>query len=87
MGPQALRKKSRSTTSWPIFACSFSNSPSRTASATSTLAEKTPAIPSTACRFQALISVWCTPCLVTSCAIVSSPRIASKATLALNAAE
>ena len=55
--PEAFAKKSRSTTSCPILACSFSSSPSRSAAAASALPENTPAMPSIACRFQALISV------------------------------
>ena len=43
-------------------------------------------MPSIACRFQVLISVRCTPCLLTSSATAASPRIASSATFALNPA-
>src|SRR6185437_11692672 len=85
--PKAFAKKSRSTTSWPILACSFSTSPSRATSFASTLPENTDDSPSTAWRFHSLIIVWCTPCFVASCAVVSSPRSASRATFALNSAE
>ena len=47
--PKAFAKKSRSTTSWPILAWSFSTSASRLASAASALPENTDAIPSIAC--------------------------------------
>src|SRR6185312_14372631 len=91
--PKAFAKKSRSTTSWPILACSFSTSPSRALirfaaqAFASALPENTDDSPSTAWRFHSLIIVWCTPCFVASCAVVSSPRSASSATFALNSAE
>lgn len=50
--PEALRKKSRSTTNSPIFACSFSISAVSTDAGASVLAENTPANPSSACFFQ-----------------------------------
>lgn len=56
--PKAFAKKSRSTTSCPILACSFSTSLSLTALAASPAPEKVLAIPSMACRFQAAIIVW-----------------------------
>src|ERR1019366_8396421 len=85
--PKALDKKSRSTTSWPILACSLSISPSRAPSVASALPENTPASPSMACLRQAAIIVWWTPCFVANCDRVSSPFSASSATLALKSAE
>nr|CAM77516.1 hypothetical protein MGR_1981 [Magnetospirillum gryphiswaldense MSR-1] len=46
--PKALDKKSRSTTSWPIFACNLATSASLAALAASDLPENVAAIPSTA---------------------------------------
>ena len=43
-------------------------------------------LPSTAWRFHSLTIVWCTPCFVANCAVVSSPGNASRATFALNSA-
>jgi hypothetical protein len=50
-------KKSRSTTSWPILAWSFSKSASLVAAAASALPEKVEAMPSIAWRFQLAIKV------------------------------
>ena len=55
--PDAFDKKSRSTTSCPILACSFSSSPSRMPSFASVLPAKTSARPSTAWRFHSLTIV------------------------------
>src|SRR5947209_13182442 len=85
--PDAFAKKSRSTTNCPILACSFSTSSSRMPSFASPLPENTATSPSTACRFHSPTIVWCTPCLLANCEVVSSPRNASIATLALNSAE
>jgi len=49
--------------------------------------ENVAAMPSIACRFQVAIIVGWMPCLAASSANVSSPPIASSATLALNSAE
>src|SRR5689334_16401147 len=54
--PKAFAKKSRSTTNWPIFACSFSMSSSRVLPA-SGLPSKTVERFSSACFFQALTMV------------------------------
>jgi len=45
------------------------------------LPENTPAMPSIACRFQALIGVRCAPRLFACPATFASPRIASSAVL------
>src|SRR5271165_4118773 len=55
--PEALRKKSRSTTNSPIFACSFSSASACPVFAASARPENTTANPSRACFFQPLISV------------------------------
>lgn len=75
--PKAFAKESRSTTSCQIFAGSFSTSASMTALA---LLAGLPI----ACRFQAAIMVWSTPCLAASYTSVRSPRNASKTTPALS---
>src|SRR4029079_12327755 len=84
---KAFDKKSRSTTSWPILACSFVSSASRFCSRALPFSSKTLANFSIASRFQAAIWVGCSSCLVASSATVSWPLIASSATLALNSAE
>src|SRR3954468_11462327 len=84
---KAFAKKSRSTTSWPILACSFVNSASRFCSRAAPFSSKTVASFSIASRFQAAIWVGCNPCLVASSATVSWPLIASSATFALNSPE
>src|SRR5215211_3070782 len=84
---KAFDKKSRSTTSWPILACSFVSSASRLCSRALPFSSKTLASFSTASRFQAAIWVGCSSCLVASSATVSWPLIASSATFALNSAE
>src|ERR1700738_5227394 len=43
--------------------------------------------PSIACFFHSPTIVWWMPCLVASCAVVNSPRSASRATFALNSAK
>ena len=83
---EALAKKSRSTTSWPILACSFSTSSAFAVSCASALPENTEARPSMAWRFHSPAMVWWMPCLAASCSVVSSPRSASSATFALNSA-
>ena len=87
--PDAFAKKSRSTSNCPILACRFSTSASAALAmfCPADLPEKTPASPSTACRFQSLTIVWWMPRFVASCAAVSSPRSASSATFALKADE
>src|SRR5690606_37209083 len=52
---KALAKKSRSTTSWPILACSFVTSASRPACASEALSSNALARFSTACRFHCVI--------------------------------
>src|SRR3989304_1231312 len=84
---KALAKKSRSTTSWPIFACSRAISPSRAFSRSGPFSSKTLASFSTASRLQAAIWVGCSSYLVASSATVWWPWIASSATLALNSPE
>src|SRR5215204_6257187 len=84
---KAFDKKSRSTTSWPILACSFVSSASRFCSRALPFSSKTWASFSTASRFQAAIWVGCKPCLVASSATVAWPLSASSATFALNSAE
>jgi hypothetical protein len=54
----ALAKKSRSTTSCSIFACSWSTPAALQAAAASGLPKKLAAIPSIACIFQTPIIVW-----------------------------
>lgn len=68
------------------MACSFSISPCFSDVCAWIFPENTSAIPSMACRYHVLITVWCTPCSITCSAIVASPRMASKATFALNSA-
>ena len=82
-----LRQKSRSTTNCPILACKRAISASLAAGAASAFVPKLAAMPSIACRFQAAIIVWCTPCLALNSASVCSPLIASNATRALKSAE
>src|SRR5690606_21752727 len=52
---KALAKKSRSTTSWPILACSFVTSASRPACASEALSSNALARFATACRFHCVI--------------------------------
>src|ERR671927_705415 len=84
--PEALDKKSRSTTSSPILAWSLEISASRRASGSPALSSKTRASFSTACFFQSPIRLGCRACRLASSAMVCSPRMASRATLALNSA-
>src|SRR2546422_1758061 len=84
---KAFDKKSRSTTSWPILACSRAISPSRLFSRSGPFSSKTWASFSTASRFQAAICVGCSSYLIASSATVWWPWIASSATLALNSPE
>src|SRR5260221_10232868 len=84
---KAFDKKSRSTTSWPILACSFVSSASRFRSRSKPFSSKTLASFSIASRFQAAILVGCSSCLLASSATVWWPWIASSATLALNSPE
>src|SRR5271166_4959974 len=87
--PEAFAKKSRSTSNRPISACSFSTSAAVdfAVCSASDRPENTAVRPSTACLFHSLTIVWWMECLVASCAVVRSPRSASRATLALNSAE
>ena len=55
--PETLAKKSRSTTSWPILACSRSNAPSQAASFASARSENRDARPVWACRFHSFTIV------------------------------
>src|SRR5690606_38224893 len=83
---KALAKKSRSTTSWPILACSFITSASRPTCASEALSSNALAKFSMACRFHCVIWLGWSWCFVASSEIVRSPRMASSATLALNSA-
>src|SRR5260221_9374154 len=74
---KAFDKKSRSTTSWPILACSFVSSASRFRSRSKPFSSKTLASFSIASRFQAAILVGCCSCLLASSAYVLLLWIAS----------
>src|SRR5271165_4125945 len=87
--PEAFAKKSRSTTNCPILACSFSTSASDdfAVSCAADRSANTAVSPSMACFFHSPTIVWWMLCLVANCAVVSSPRSASRATFALKSAE
>src|SRR5665213_2376577 len=86
-GPDLLRKKSRSTVSWPIFSYSGAN---RVSSAVAPLTApalpraNNEAVPSSKVFFQAWIWLACTPNRLDSSATVPSSRTAANATFALN---
>src|SRR5258706_10821860 len=63
---KAFDKKSRSTTSWPILACSFVSSASRFRSRSKPFSSKTLATFSIASRFQSAIYVGCSSALLPS---------------------
>src|SRR5689334_8831681 len=87
-GPDLLRKKSRSTVSWPIFSYSGASCASL-ASPWPTVAfsrANSDAVPSSSVFFQAWIWLACTPNRLDSSATVPSSRIAASATFALNSA-
>src|SRR5690606_36847060 len=78
----ALSKKSFSSASWPILACSGARSTGSGAEP----APKTSAARSSSWRFHSLICVGCSSNSLQSSAMVLSSRSAASATLALNAA-
>src|SRR5665213_3933910 len=86
-GPDLLRKKSRSTVSWPIFSYSGAN---RVSSAVAPLTApalpraNNEAVPSSKVFFQTWIWLACTPNRLDSSATVPSSRTAANATFALN---
>src|SRR4051795_13476697 len=77
-------KKSFSSVSSPIFACSSFRSTGGTASVAGP-DPKTPAAPSCSCAFQAVIWPGCTSNSLANSASVFSPLIAASATFALKA--
>ncbi len=79
-------KKSFSTASFPILACSSLISAS-VSSAFLTLSENTPVRPSIACRFHVATCVGWILCLATISCTVLSPRSASSAAVDLNLPE
>src|SRR3954447_25039559 len=80
----APNKKSFSSVSSPIFACSSFRSTGGTASVAGP-DPKTPAAPSCSCAFQAVIWPGCTSNSLANSASVFSPLIAASATFALKA--
>src|ERR1700722_10062951 len=88
-GPDLLRKKSRSTVSWPIFSYSGASKASSAAApltAPTLLRANNEAVPSSNVFFQAWIWLACTPNRLDSSATVPSSRTAANATFALNSA-
>src|SRR5450631_1376175 len=86
-GPDLLRKKSRSTVSWPIFSysgASRASSPAAPLAAPALLRANNEAVPSSNVFFQAWIWLACTPNRLDSSATVPSSRTAASATFALN---
>ena len=85
---EASTKKSRSTTSWPIFECSFSISAVLTAGPGSLPHSlNADVIFSSAARFYVLIWPECTPYFLDRSPSINSSRIATSATRALNSWE
>ncbi len=82
-----FRQKPRSTTNWPVLACSFSTSAADIFGSAIVWPLKACAMFSIAVRFQPLIMVGWMPDFLTSSADVSSSRMASRAAFALNSAE
>src|ERR1700733_7045653 len=82
--PSAADKKSFSSVSSPIFACSVFRSTPPLGDGSAEPEPNTPAAPSNNCAFPAAICVVCTSCSCASSASVFSPLIAAKATFALN---
>src|SRR5277367_1187585 len=81
--PSAADKKSFSSVSSPIFACSVFRSTPPLGDGSAEPEPNTPAAPSNNCAFHAAICVVCTSCSCASSDSVFSPLIAAKATLAL----
>jgi hypothetical protein len=84
---EASAEKSRSTTSWPILACSLSTSAALTYSVAAPLRVNAVAVFSIAARLHVPIWVAWTPYFLEKSTSVISSRIASSATLALNSGE
>src|SRR5580658_6756261 len=86
-GPDLLRKKSRSTVSWPIFSyngASWASSAAAPLAAPAWPRANNEAVPSGSVFFQAWIWLACTPNRLDSSATVPSSRTAANATFALN---
>ena len=83
--PSAPAKKSFSSASSPIFACSAFKSTAGAASGCAPPAPNTPAAPSRSCAFQLVIWFGCTSKSCASSASVFSPLMAASATFALKA--
>src|SRR5580698_3114785 len=86
-GPDLLRKKSRSTVSWPIFSYSGASRASSAAAPLTTpalLRANNEAVPSSKVFFQAWIWLAWTPNRLDNSATVPSSRTAASATFALN---
>ena len=83
--PSAPDKKSFSSVSSPIFACSVFRSTLGAPSLAVEPEPNNPEAPSSSCAFQAVTWVGCTSYSCASSASVFSPLIAANATLALNA--
>src|SRR4029077_14119155 len=82
--PSAEDKKSFSSVSSPIFACSVFRSVPGADGCADDPPSNTPGAPSSSCAFHAAICVVCTSCNCANSASVFSPLIAAKATFALN---